>query len=203
MLHPLQPFPLSPPSIAHPHGSRDLKVRLEEIAQVFSLVGTGRSLREALDELCRLIERWMPDAFCSILLLEEGRWLRHSGSVRLPAEYIRQVDGLEIGPETGSCGTAAWQKRQIIVSDIDTHPYWRSARDIARCFGLAACWSTPILSDDQSVLGTFAVYYCEKREPTEAELNLIDQVIGTARLLLELHRTEAELTVHDLAFGAP
>ncbi|MEZ5599589.1 MAG: PAS domain-containing protein [Candidatus Competibacteraceae bacterium] len=84
-------------------------------------------------------------------------------------------------------------KRQIIVSDIDTHPYWRSARDIARCFGLAACWSTPILSDDQSVLGTFAVYYREKREPTEAELNLIDQVIGTARLLLELHRTEAEL----------
>lgn len=192
VLHPLQPFPLSP-SIAHPHGSRDLKVRLEEIAQVFSLVGTGRSLREALDELCRLIERWMPDAYCSILLLEEGRWLRHSGSVRLPAEYIRQVDGLEIGPEAGSCGAAAWQKRQIIVSDIDTHPYWRGARDIARCFGLAACWSTPILSDDQSVLGTFAVYYREKREPTEAELNLIDQVIGTARLLLELHRAEAEL----------
>ncbi|MCB1825111.1 MAG: GAF domain-containing protein [Candidatus Competibacteraceae bacterium] len=191
MLHPPQPFPL-PSSIAHPHGSRGLKVRQEEIAQVFSLVGTGRSLREALDELCRLIERWMPDAYCSILLLEEGRWLRHSGSVRLPAEYIRQVDGWAIGPEAGSCGAAAWQKRQIIVSDIDSHPYWRSARDIARCFGLAACWSTPILSDDQSVLGTFAVYYRAKREPTEAELNLIDQVTSTARLLLELDRAEAE-----------
>ena len=55
-------------------------------------------------------------------------------------------------------------KRQIIVSDIDTHPYWRG-RDIARCFGLAACWSTPILSDDQSVLGTFAVYYRESANP--------------------------------------
>ncbi|QQS54781.1 MAG: EAL domain-containing protein [Candidatus Competibacteraceae bacterium] len=192
VLHPLQPFPLLS-STAHPHGARDLKVRLEEIAQVFSLVGTGHSLREALDELCKLIERWMPDAYCSILLLEEGRWLRHGGSVRLPAEYIRQADGLEIGPEVGSCGAAAWRKRQIVVSDIDTHPYWRGIRDIARCFGLAACWSTPILSDDQSVLGTFAVYYREKREPTEAELSLIDQVTSTARLLLELHRTEAEL----------
>ena len=84
--------------------------------------------------------------------------MRHSGSVRLPAEYIRQMDGLEIGPEACSCGAAAWQKRQIIVSDIDTHPYWRSVRDIARCFRLAACWSTPGLSVDQSVLDTLAVY---------------------------------------------
>ncbi|MDG4553026.1 MAG: EAL domain-containing protein [Candidatus Competibacter sp.] len=168
-------------------------MHLEEIAQVFTLAGAGRPLREALDELCRLVERWLPEAYCSILLLEDGRWLCHNGSVRLPAEYIRQVDGLEIGPEAGSCGAAAWHKRRIIVSDIDSHPHWRSARDIARCFGLAACWSTPILSDDQSVLGTFAVYYREKREPTEAELHLIDQVTSTARLLIEFHRTEAEL----------
>ncbi|MGB5065313.1 MAG: EAL domain-containing protein [Candidatus Competibacter sp.] len=183
-------------------------MRLEEIARVFTLAGTGRPLREALDELCGLIERWMPDAYCTILLLEDGRWLCHNGSVRLPAEYIRQVDGVEIGPEVGSCGAAAWQKRRVIISDIDSHPNWRNTRDIARCFGLAACWSTPILSDDQSVLGTFAVYYREKREPTEAELNLIDQITGTARLLLELHRTEAELRrsrhmLHTILDSAP
>ncbi len=190
--HPLQPFPvLSSPPLQS--GSSGLRVRLEEIARVFTLASAGHPLHEALDELCGLIERWMPDACCSILLLEEGRWLRHSGSVQLPAEFIRQVDGVEIGPEIGSCGAAAWQKRQIIVSDIDSHPYWRDFRDIARSFGLAACWSTPILSNDRTVLGTFAVYYREKRAPTEAELNLIDQVTGTARLLLELHRTETEL----------
>ena len=191
MLHP-PPFPIQASTTLFP-GSRGLKVHLEEIAQVFTLAGAGRPLREALDELCRLVERWLPEAYCSILLLEDGRWLYHNGSVRLPAEYIRQVDGLEIGPEAGSCGAAAWHKRRIIVSDIDSHPHWRSARDIARCFGLAACWSTPILSDNQSVLGTFAVYYREKREPTEAELHLIDQVTSTARLLIEFHRTEAEL----------
>lgn len=182
-----------PPTLPRQDRLRTAETSLADFAQIFTLAGVGHPLNEALNALCRLIERWMPGALCSILLLEDGRRLRHGGNVSLPLEYIQSIDGTEIGLETGSCGAAAFQKRRIVVSDIETHPYWAAYRHLALRFGLAACWSTPLLQDDGSVPGTFAVYCREKREPIAAELALIDQVAAATRLLLELHRTETEL----------
>lgn len=189
----VQPTQSPPSTLPFQDGPNTAETSLADLAHIFALAGVGRPLHEALDELCRLIERWMPSAWCTILLLDAGRWLRHGGNVSLPRAYAQLIDGLEIGPATGSCGAAAFHKRRIIVDDIATHPNWTTHRDIALQFGLAACWSTPLLRDDGSVLGTFALYYHEKRAPTDAELVLIDQVTSATRLLLELHRTETEL----------
>lgn len=160
-------------------------------SKVLELVAQGAPLTEVLETLCRLVEGLAPGVLCSILLLE-GDKLRYGAAPSLPEAYNRLIDGLTIGPTVGSCGTAAFLKKPVIVSDTFTDPLWANYREIAQQYGLRACWSTPILSQQGDVLGTFAMYYREVRSPTAYELQLIEQTTHLATLVLERYRT-AEL----------
>jgi PAS domain S-box-containing protein len=135
-------------------------------------------LRGSLDALIRLIEKVSPGMRGSVLLLE-GTTLHHGAAPHLPTLYCRAIDGASIGPVAGSCGTAAYRGERVIVRDIATDPLWADYKHLAEPHGLAACWSTPIVDRDGRVLGTFAMYYDEPREPSPAELGLAD----TAALL--------------------
>src|SRR6185503_16716050 len=98
-----------------------------------------------LDGLCRFIEELSGDYLASILLLEpNGKRLRHGAAPSLPRAYVESIDGLEIGPAVGSCGTAAYRKESVLVSDIRVDPLWTDFRELASAHGLGACWSTPI-----------------------------------------------------------
>jgi PAS domain S-box-containing protein len=137
-------------------------------------------MRASLDALVRLIERVAPGMRGSVLLLDDdGVTLRHGAAPHLPDAYCRLIDGERIGPAAGSCGTAAYRRERVIVRDIATDPLWASYRATAAPFGLAACWSTPIADVEGRVLGTFAMYYDEPREPTAADIALTE----TATLL--------------------
>jgi len=137
-------------------------------------------MHASLDALVRLIERVAPGMRGSVLILDEdGVTLRHGAAPHLPEAYCRLIDGERIGPAAGSCGTAAYRREQVIVRDIATDPLWASYRDVAKPFGLAACWSTPIIDANGRVLGTFAMYYDEPRAPTDADIALTE----TATLL--------------------
>jgi GAF domain-containing protein len=95
------------------------------------------------------------------------------------------VDGLPIGPIMGSCGTAAFTGRPVIISDIATDPLWADHKQNALPFGLAACWSTPILSKHGGVLGTFAMYFREPMSPSPVHLDLIALATHLAQLAIE------------------
>src|SRR5262249_57835918 len=113
--------------------------------------------------------------YCSVLLLDEsGRQLLHGSAPSLPAAYNAAVDGLEIGPGAGSCGTAAYRNEPVVVVDIATDPLWDSYRDLALPLGLRACWSTPIRSRSGTVLGTLAIYYRTARAPLPVERKLVE-----------------------------
>lgn len=131
-------------------------------------------MHDALEALVLLIEQQLPGMRASVLLLDEDRvTLRHGAAPHLPEEYRRQIDGARIGPAAGSCGTAAYRAEQVIVRDITTDALWADYRDLATPHGLRACWSTPIRDGADGVLGTFAMYYDEPREPGSNEQSLI------------------------------
>lgn len=114
----------------------------------------------------------------SILLLDEtGRFLRHGAAPNLPKTYCDAIEGGEIGPTAGSCGTAAFCGHPIYVTDIETDPLWADYRDAALQHGLRACWSTPIFDDDR-ILGTFAIYHPTPRSPTPGEVQSIALITG-------------------------
>src|SRR5205823_11096489 len=65
--------------------------------------------------------------------------------------------------------------------------------DIAVRNGLRAIWSTPILSDDNAVLGTFAMYYGEPRLPSPEHIQLIDMATQMARVAIEAKGKEEKI----------
>jgi len=159
--------------------------------RLLEMVARGDPLTLILDALCRLVEELASGALSSILLLEpNGNNLRHGAAPSLPQAYIDAIDGVAVGPSAGSCGTAAYRAQPVIVSDIANDPLWTNYRDVALPHGLGACWSTPILSSEGNVLGTFAIYYREPRSPTRPQLEIIEQVTHLASIALERKRAE-------------
>ncbi|AEV84247.1 diguanylate cyclase [Actinoplanes sp. SE50] len=149
-------------------------------------------LAEVLDGMARTIERLTPqEVLVSVLLADaDGRHLRHGAAPGLPAFYNEAIDGIATGEGVGSCGTAAHRREPVIVTDIGTDPFWADFRDLAGRAGLAACWSTPILARDGSLLGTFAMYHRTPRVPQETDLALNRIFAGTAALAIERHHIE-------------
>lgn len=170
---------------------------------VLEAIALGHPLTRVLHTIVELIEAQSEGMMCSIVLIEDDGRIRHLAAPHLPSEYIRAIDGAQIGPQAGSCGTAAYTRKPVIVDDIAKHPAWANYRDLALSHGLRACWSTPIFAPDGQVLATFAIYYREIRSPTAQELEWIE--VGTylayvalaserARLReIEHHRMEAEV----------
>jgi PAS domain S-box-containing protein len=170
--------------------------------RVLEWIASRKPLPEALNEICRFIDELSPGVMSSILLLDAGgTQLRPIAAPRLPEEWTRAITPLAIGPSVGSCGTAAWDKEQVIVSDIATDPRWTTYPEfctLALNCGLRACWSTPILSGEGSSLGTFAVYYREPRSPSARDLDVIGQVTHLASIAVEHHQAaEALRRAHD------
>jgi PAS domain S-box-containing protein len=161
---------------------------------ILKMISTQASLEEILESLCRLIEKEHPELLCSVLLLDsDGVTLRQAAAPSLPGEYSRGVDGLKIGPQAGSCGTAAYRCEPVIVTDVSTDPLWKEACHLALRHGLRACWSTPILSRAAKVLGTFAVYYREPRGPEADHLHMVECATHLAGIAIEREHAEEEL----------
>jgi len=180
--------------------SREITERRREEAlramhhQVLGMIATGSVLADVLDCLVRLVEQQSNGMRCSVLLLDEdGTHARHGAAASLPDSYVRAIDGLAIGPRSGSCGTAMFLGTRIIVTDILSDPLWEDYRDVARQYGLRACWSTPIFSPQRRVLGSFAMYYGEPRSPSDEELRLIESAADIARIAIEHQRAHEAL----------
>jgi PAS domain S-box-containing protein len=127
---------------------------------ILHLISIAAPLPDVLANICRHIEAADNSLHCAVMLLDEDAvHLRPGAAPSLPAAYGETIDGMEIGPAAGSCGTAAFLRKDVFVADIVGDPLWSNYRTLAEKFGMAACWSSPILATDGSVLGTFAIYW--------------------------------------------
>lgn len=162
--------------------------------RILAMIMGQNPLPKTLDALCADIEKHHCGMLCSVLLLEaDGVTLRIGAAPGLPQEYSQAIDGAKIGPCAGSCGTAIYRKQPVVVSDIATDPLWADYRHLALPHGLRACWSTPIPSQDGSMLGTFAIYYREPRTPDAQHLRLIAHATHLVALAIERDRDKTQL----------
>ena len=174
--------------------------KVEAQNTVLEKMAQGEPLETILEGIINLIETQLPDCICSILRLE-GTQLKHGSAPGLPLAYDNAVNGVEIGPAVGSCGTAAYTKQTVIVSDIATDPLWTAFAPIALTYNLRACWSSPIFSKDGSVLGTFAVYHREPHFPDDEEQECVQQATHLAGIALEKHLREDALRKSEERFA--
>jgi len=160
--------------------------------RILEMAAKGEPLSQILDGLCRLVEEQASGVLASILVLD-GNCLRHGAAPSLPKAYTDAIDGAAIGPAAGSCGTAAYWGKQVIVEDIATDPLWAEYRSLALPHSLRACWSTPVFSSQGKVVATFAMYYREPRSPSAPDQEIIEQITHLAGVAIERNLTQDKL----------
>jgi diguanylate cyclase (GGDEF)-like protein/PAS domain S-box-containing protein len=163
-------------------------------------------LTEIATQLCRRVEVIAPDVTCSLLHVDAEGKLHPLGGPSLPEAYSRALDGVAIGPDVGSCGSAAYYGKPVLASDIDDDPRWQPYKAMPLAAGLQACWSTPIKAKDGRVIATFAFYFREQRAPSRWHQHIVDACVHLGALAIERKEARAQiarLAFHDMLTGLP
>ncbi len=161
-------------------------------AHILELVAAAQPIGDVFTAIVRGIEEHMGRGQSSILLLR-GRRLHLACAPSLPRGYSAAIEGIEIGPAVGTCGTAAHHNRTVVTADIADDPNWDIARDVAARHDLRACWSVPIRSPAGDAIGTFAIYHNQPQHPTKAETELVERAALLAGVAIEREHRETLL----------
>jgi PAS domain S-box-containing protein len=177
---------------------------LDSQRQVLERIANGAPLHESLDTLVRLIEAHAPGLRCAVLLTDRtGQRLQFIAAPHIPDDYQAGIQPyLRIGPNMGSCATAAYLREPVYANDVRTDARWKPCSQVAVRNGFLAVWSTPILGDDNAVLGTFAMYYDKPRLPAPEHIQLIDMAVQMARVAIDAQRREQALVSAEMRLRA-
>jgi len=202
------------------HGGRELvallmipiadRVEAEAIdglqREVLEAIALGEPLREVLDLLCRRVEALAPGVMCSVLLVNKNGTVTPAAGPSLPPAYVDALQGAPIGPRAGSCGTAAWRREAVEVTDIASDPLWADYAGLLGLLDAAACWSTPIIAGHGEVVATFALYYRRPASAPPFHRRMVEACVPLCRVALqhEANRSEIErLAYFDPLTGLP
>ncbi len=163
---------------------KQVEFREQTRLDILEKMASGASLPDLLEAIVTFVEKNSPGALCSILVAnDECSRLSHGAAPSLPDYYNAAVNGLRIKEGKGSCGTAAFLKKRVVVEDIAGHPYWQGFEPATQA-GLRSCWSEPVLSPEGELLGTFATYHREPRAPGGNEIALIESAAHLAGIAI-------------------
>jgi PAS domain S-box-containing protein len=163
--------------------------------RTLEMMANGASLSAVLNDLCAAIDAHAPPTTSMVCLMDpDGKQLLPGAGPHLPTAFTAAITPWPIGPNRGSCGTAAFTKQRVIIPDISNDPRWPDeARDLALSHGFCAAWSEPLISKDGEVLGTFCLSYGEPRIPNSRDLELIQAAGHIALIAIELERSHRAL----------
>jgi integral membrane sensor domain MASE1/signal transduction histidine kinase len=164
--------------------------------RILKMIGTGVPVDDTLLQVVKLIESELHGLIASIVCVDsDRRHLRHSAAPSLPYDFVRAIDGLEIGPDAGPAATAMQLQVPIVIPDIRKDDVAPRFVRLAVAHGLRACWATPMKSDQGQILGAIVVYYRDVHTPAESEIRLIE--IATHLATIALERKQAEMRAHE------
>ena len=155
-------------------------------------------ITEIADQLCRRVEEIAPDVVSSLLHIDAEGLIHPLGGPSLPDDYSRALEGIAIGPDVGSCGSAAYHGKAVLAMDIDSDPRWQLYKTRPLEVGLRGCWSSPIKAKDGRVIGTFAFYFRERRSPSRWHERIVEACVQLGALAIE--RKEARAQIAQLAY---
>ena len=156
------------------------------------------SLKETVDHFLNGLEDMFPGMLCSVLTLDEdGVSMRNLSAPSLPQSFTHAIDGEQIGPNAGSCGTAMYTKNRIIVSDISTDYLWADYRELAASHNLQSCWSFPIKNAQNEILATIATYYRHVATPNIFQLQILERVQNLLKIIIENKIAESRIRISN------
>ena len=144
-------------------------------------------MQDTAYQLCHEVEAFLPGVICTVMTVDAAGLLHPLAVPSLPTEFSAAIRGVMMGPDVGSCGTAAYLRQPVFVTDIADDPKWAKFKDLALAADLRACWSMPIAADDGEPIGALALYFREPRAPLEAERILISRCAELCEIALRRH----------------
>lgn len=168
--------------------------------QILAAVAQNFDHLAVIRQVCLLEEQLLPDAVASVMLLDEQKLLQLYVAPSVPAEAAVRLNNLRPGPHAGSCGNAVYRGEAVFVSNTHHDPRWRELRPLALDFGLMACWSMPIRSAGQQILGTFALSSFIGREPGAFHRKILEIGASIIGIVLERQRQEQTLSLLGKVF---
>ena len=169
--------------------------------EILDLIALNTPLNKVFEQLLLNYESVHPNYFGTISLVdEEGKLLLLASAPSLPKSYNLAIAELVIENNTGSCPTAAFTKKPVIVKDISIDKLWVKHRDVALSHDLKSCWSIPILSKSNAILGTFAIYSKSINTPTLDEVQELNFAVSLANIAIERYRILAEIKKKDESY---
>jgi diguanylate cyclase (GGDEF)-like protein/PAS domain S-box-containing protein len=179
------------------------QLQLEQVSRnnVLELVAGNATLSQVLQQIAEGVERQHHDMLCSILLLDQNRQcLQNGASPSLPDYYLAAIEGLSCSDSIESLAAALVSKQTVVVEDIWQHPGWQDFSDLAVKARLRACWSEPIMSSGNLVLGAFVIYYQQPRLPVQDDLHFIQRMARLAAIAIQRKYQESELRIAATTF---
>jgi len=192
------PGQVSPTPLRRPRARIEALQLLHQ--NVLEAVAAGEPLGNVGALLCGQVQRLAPGVICSILTIDDQSRLRPLACPGLPEAFSRSLDGLPIGANVGSCGSAAYLGYPIAALDIDHDPRWALYKELPLAAGLRACWSSPIKGRDGHVVGTFAFYYRTRRGPSELERRIVEVSVHLCALAIEREGVRGHLELANHRF---
>ena len=174
--------------------------------EILEAMVTDERFEAIADLLCRRAEELAPGATCTIVGVTGDGRLKTVAAPSMPAGYGEAITGLAIGPDVGSCGTAAYLGEAVEVEDIAASPLWAPYKHMVLPLGLQACWSFPIKTRDGRVAAAFGFYFREKRGPTAIERSIVNTCVHLCTIAIEHAMTQKRnhaLANYDQLTGLP
>jgi diguanylate cyclase (GGDEF)-like protein len=178
---------ISPKSHRRVGGDDTESILLHLQNKILRMIAKGAALDVTCNALSIEVERILPDIICSVLTVDPAGFLHPLAGPSLPNTYSQALDGIMIGPLSGSCGTAAYLRTDVTAVDIETDPRWAEFKHLALPHGLRACWSSPICDAGGRAIATFAFYFGELRGPTDFEREVVANCVHLSQIAIDRH----------------
>lgn len=162
-----------------------IELKLTNENAILDLIANNTSIKKVFNHIIHNYQFIRPEFYLSISLLDDDKeHLKLISAPNLPKDYCAAIKNLKIGENVGSCGTSAYLKKPIIVSDITTDPLWKDYQHLTVGFDLKSCWSIPILSEKNEVFGTFAIYSSNIKTPTFENIRELNSAVSLAKMAI-------------------
>ena len=165
---------------------------IKNTSEILEMIASGESSYDIYDAIALMYEARHPGLRCSMLELRNNK-LMHGGAPSLPKEYCDAVNGLECGPNVGSCGTSTYTGKRVLVEDIATDPKWENIKHVALPHGMRCCWSEPVKNSTGKVLGAFGMYFNHPALPNEQELADLESAAMLTGIIMDREHRELSL----------
>ena len=164
-----------------------------------ALMAGSAPLAQSLNAIVKLVQSRDPTCMCNLSLVKGG-YLYSTAAVGLPEDFLKKVDGLPVGEDGGACGVAALQGQRVIVENTAHDAITKAFRSVLAAHDLQACWSSPVVSAEGTILATFAVYHHRPGVPQPWQTEVLETAARLARIALERAHSETALINSESRF---